>query len=100
MESGSFSEFAVNGEVKEPSDPLATMGLGYKQYFKTKGFVLSMFLIISIFAAGMIVCYFMSSRTNLHVMPSVLVTQSIGNSAQAQSMCLQAYFGLENPIEY
>lgn len=76
------------------------MGLGYKQFFKAKGFVLLMLMIISIFAAGMVVCYFIASRTDLHVMPSALVTQSIGNTAQAQSMCLQAYFGLENPIEY
>lgn len=80
---GSFSEFAVNGEIKEPSDPLATMGLGYKQYFKANAFLLFMFAVMSILAAGMVACYIVSARTNLHVMPSPLVGQSIGNTAQA-----------------
>ena len=46
------------------------MGLGYRQYFKAKGFLLFMFSMISIFAAGMVICYYIASLTNLHVMPS------------------------------
>lgn len=60
-------------QVLEPNDPLGTMGLGYKQYFKVNAFLLYMLTVLSIIAMGMIVCYSIASQTNLKYLPSSLV---------------------------
>ena len=57
MSSVSFAGMPADEEEVEPSDPLDTMGKGYKEYFKAHSFLLMMFLPIAICAAGMVVYY-------------------------------------------